>query len=168
MIGHKAIALSLAALIALGGCHRAGHHHDDDDVDTAAIEKQIRDSETRWNKAYAARDATALAAQYAVDATLANPGAPLVHGQPAIQAAEVKFVADENLKVEFASDRIQVAESGELAYSRGHFTMQSTDPATGKPRSDSGAYLTVWKKQPDGSWKAVEDFITPGAPAAAK
>ena len=43
-----------------------------------------------------------------------------------------------------------------------------TDPATKKPLESTGSYLTVWQKQADGSWKAVEDFITPGpAPAGA-
>jgi hypothetical protein len=27
--------------------------------------------------------------------------------------------------------------------------------------TDSGSYLTVYKKQSDGSWKAVEDFAAP-------
>ena len=40
--------------------------------------------------------------------------------------------------------------------------MQSTDPSNSQVRTDRGNYLTVWKKQPDGSWKAVEDFVTPG------
>jgi len=38
--------------------------------------------------------------------------------------------------------------------------------ATSKPVDSTGSYLTVYKKESDGSWKAVEDFITPG-PAAA-
>jgi ketosteroid isomerase-like protein len=44
--------------------------------------------------------------------------------------------------------------------------MTMTDPATRKPPAGSGSYLTVWKKQADGGWKAVEDFVTPGPGAA--
>jgi ketosteroid isomerase-like protein len=40
--------------------------------------------------------------------------------------------------------------------------MPMTDPVTRKPAAGSGSYLTVWKKQADGGWKAVEDFVTPG------
>jgi len=167
MTGHKFAVLPLAGLIILGGCDADGRDRDAK-VDTAAIAREIRASETRWNAAYAARDPARLAAQYAPDAALANPGVALLTGTDPIKAAVTGFAADKNLKVEFASDRIQVAASGDLAYSRGHFTMQSTDPANGKPRSDSGSYLTVWQKQADGSWKAVEDFVTPGAAAAAR
>jgi ketosteroid isomerase-like protein len=43
-----------------------------------------------------------------------------------------------------------------------------TDKATNKPVTSSGTYLTVYKKQADGGFKAVEDAIIPGpAPAAA-
>ena len=56
--------------------------------------------------------------------------------------------------------------SGDLASSRGHFSLTMTDKATNKPVTTTGSYLTVFKRQDDGSWKAVEDFITPG-PAAA-
>jgi len=37
-------------------------------------------------------------------------------------------------------------------------------------RTETGSYLTVYRKAADGSWKAVEDFTTPGpavAPASA-
>ena len=42
--------------------------------------------------------------------------------------------------------------SGDLAYSRGHFTEKHEDPRTLKIVTTSGSYLTVYKKQPDGSW----------------
>jgi ketosteroid isomerase-like protein len=44
--------------------------------------------------------------------------------------------------------------------------MTMTDPATKKPATSKGSYLTVWQKQTDGAWKAVEDFVTPGPDAA--
>ena len=72
------------------------------------------------------------------------------------------LINDPNMKLTFAADRVQVAESGDLAYSRGHFAITTTDPKTSKPVDSQGSYLTVYKKQADGSWKAAEDFITPG------
>jgi uncharacterized protein (TIGR02246 family) len=154
-----------ASALLLASCERS-QHSERGAADDAAIERTLKDSETRWNAAYKARDAAALAAQYSDDAALANPGAPLVVGGPAIRAAVEQFAADPNLDVQFASDRVQVARSGDLAYTRGHFTMRSTDPATKQLRTDTGSYLTVWQKQADGSWKAVEDFVVPGPPPA--
>lgn len=158
----RAALVSLVPLLLLAGCD-AAQQKPAPSVDTAAIADQLRGSEDEWKQDYAAKDAVKLAGHYAEDAALANPGVPLVTGGDAIRAAVKGFVADPNLKVDFASDRIQVASSGDLAYTRGHYTMESTDGATGKPRTEGGNYLTVWQKQADGSWKAVEDFVTPGA-----
>ena len=77
------------------------------------------------------------------------------------------FTADPALKVDFASDRIIISESGDLASSRGHYSFSYTDPKTKQPKSESGTYVTVYRKATDGSWKAVEDITTPGPAAAA-
>ena len=157
-----------SGLIALVFLASAGCNQQPPKVDTVAIEKQLRDNEAKWNRAYAEDDAKTLAAAYADDAALANPSAALVTGKEAITKETAAFAADPNLKVAFAADRIQVARSGDIAYTRGHYTLTMTDPATAKPQESTGSYLTVWQRQSDDSWKAVEDFITPGpAPAVA-
>ena len=163
MIGKSAAILVLGA-IALAGCNKPVESK----VDTAAIEKQIRDNEAKWMAAYNSHDAAALASNYAEDAVLANPDTPLVTGLDAIRKETAGFAADPNLKMEFSSDRVGVAASGELAYSRGHYSMTYTDPDTKKATEGSGHYLTVYRKQADGSWKAVEDFVTQGPQAKAK
>ena len=149
-----------AAVAALASCQQA-----DGKVDTTKIEAHLKQDEARWNQAYAAHDAAALAGAYADDAALANP-VSVVTGIDAIRKETSAFAADPNLQVQFASDRVQVAASGDLAYTRGHYTLTMTDPATKKPATSKGSYLTVWQKQKDGAWKAVEDFITPGPQAA--
>jgi ketosteroid isomerase-like protein len=53
---------------------------------------------------------------------------------------------------------VEVADSGDLATSRGRFNESYTDPATNQPKTVSGSFVTVYKKQKDGSWKAIEDF----------
>ncbi len=159
------LAAVAAASIALAGCKaQVGK---DAATDTAAVEQALKGIEGQWQADYNARDAKRLADHYAPDAAIANPGSPLASDARARAEAIGGMVADQNLQITFASDRVQVAKSGDLAYTRGHYTMRMTDPATKQPRSDSGSYLTVWQKQADGSWKAVEDFITPGAPAPA-
>jgi ketosteroid isomerase-like protein len=42
---------------------------------------------------------------------------------------------------------------------------QTLNDAKGKPVTDRGKYLTVWKKQPDGKWKAVADMGISDLPA---
>ena len=155
----RTIVWTLAASAVLSACQQGA-----EPADTAQIEAQIKENETRWNHAYAKRDAAALATMYADDAAIANPDSELVSGKQAIAEAVQGFASDPNLRVEFRSDRVQVAASGDLAYTRGRYTMTMTNPATKAPLTTKGNYLTVWRKQADGSWKAVEDFVTTGAP----
>lgn len=150
----------MVAVLALAGCDQQQPAQ----TDTSAIQRQLQINEARWNKAYEDGDAEALAGMYADDAALANPGEQLVRGKEAIRKATATFATDPNLKVAFAANRIQVAQAGDLAYSRGNYTMTMTNPETRNPETSTGHYLTVWQKQSDGSWKAVEDFITPGPP----
>ena len=42
--------------------------------------------------------------------------------------------------------------------------MTYTDPASKQPKTESGTYFTVYRKQADGGWKAVEDVTVPGPP----
>jgi uncharacterized protein (TIGR02246 family) len=153
---NRTIFIALAAATALSACQQTPR------VDTAQIEQQLKQAEDKWNQAYAAHDAAALAGMYADDAAMANPGAALVSGRAAVMQETKAFADDPNLQVEFESDRVLVAASGDLASTRGHYTLTMTDPATKQPVRSKGNYLTVWRKQADGSWKAVEDFITPG------
>ena len=155
------------SLLALAGCKPDTAAPK---VDTAAEEAAIKANESAWMDAYARRDANALASQYADDGSLANPGMAIATDAAGRLAILDEVAADPALKVDFATDRVLVAASGDLASSRGHYTMTYTDPATKQPKTENGNYLTVYRKQADGGWKAIEDFITPGAaagPAAA-
>jgi ketosteroid isomerase-like protein len=59
--------------------------------------------------------------------------------------------------------RVEVAESGELAYSLGTWELVGKTP-DGKEVTQTGKYLTAWKKQKDGSWKVVADTGTVDPP----
>ena len=157
--------LLLAATLLAAGCQQAPSGHTPEAnaaADTAAIAEAIRAQEAQWNRDYAARAGAAVAAHYAPDGTLRAPGAPLAVGPEAIRAADRAMLADPAFQLEFAADRVEVAASGDLAYTRGHFTLRTTDPASRQPATIAGSYLTVWRKQADGSWKVLEDMITPG------
>lgn len=131
-------------------------------TDTAAAEQQLQQQEERLREAYKERDAAAIASIYADDAALARPGENLARGRESIDEATGALASDPNLTIAFSANRMQVADSGDLAYTRGRYMMTSTNPATRAPQETSGHYLTVWQKRPDGGWKAVEHFLTAG------
>ena len=134
-------------------------------VDIAAEQAKIRDAEATQMKGWAARDMDKILAYYADDATLMTPGEPAMKGKDAMRTALKAMVADPNLKLDFAAQRVEVATSGDVAFSQGTYTLVVTDPKTKKPVTDKGSYVTGYRKQADGSWKAVSDINTSEVPA---
>ncbi len=150
--------LATAAAFAMAGCFKDAQTS----VDTSKISDAIKAQEAGWQKGYADKDINVLAGEYADDAVLVSPGDPLATTDIDRRKALQTLISDPNLKVTFASDRVTVASAGDLATSRGHYAITTSDKATGKPVTSSGTYLTVYKKQADGGFKAVEDAIIPG------
>jgi ketosteroid isomerase-like protein len=60
--------------------------------------------------------------------------------------------------------KAELAASGDMGYTWGNFEFKTKDKE-GKEETERGIYMTVWKKQKDGSWKVVADVGSP-APAA--
>ena len=161
---NRSFALLGAAMLAamVSGCqNRTGSADGDAGKTTAAIKAD----EKAWNEQFKSRDTEGLIGHYADDAFLVAPGMKPASGSTAIRKVFADISSDQNFHLQFASDKM--LSSGDLAYSRGHFTEKYTDPKTGKVMTDSGSYLTVYKKQEDGSWKAVEDFVV-ADPGSAK
>jgi ketosteroid isomerase-like protein len=50
------------------------------------------------------------------------------------------------------------SHSGDLGYSTGTYT------ATFGEMTDKGKYVTIWRKQSDGSWKVTEDMFNSDLP----
>jgi uncharacterized protein (TIGR02246 family) len=132
--------------------------------DPASAADALKTLEGQWVSAWAAHDVAKTASYYSPDATLMLPGAPVMNGTAAITGGLTETFKDPAFKLEFKADQALVSASGELGYTRGSFTQTSTDPATHKPKTVKGAYVTVFRRQADGSWKAVQDIASPGAP----
>lgn len=151
LIGAAAISLTL------GGCNsNAGGSAGAANPDT--IKQAIKADEDKWNKDVKAKDTEGLAGHYADDAYFVPPGAAPADGSTAIRQFYANALTDPAIDVQIANDKVDVATSGDLAYSRGHYTEKYTDKKTGKVMTATGAYLAVYKKQDDGSWKIVQDF----------
>ena len=146
-------AAAFALAVILAGCKQAPPPpaHDAD-------VKAIRDLETAAVQAIAAKDLDKACAFYADDASLFMPDAPVFIGMTAIKAAMKPFFADKNFSFTISSEKVDVAKSGDLGYGYGAYTMTMTDPKTKKVLTEKGRYVTVYKKQADGGWKAVVDI----------
>ena len=127
-------------------------------VDLVAEQAKIHDVESAWVKEVAAKDLEKSVAHYADDAVFMSPGAPAAKGKDAIHAAWKGLFDDPNSKLSFASDRVEISAGGDLATTKGSYTLRVTNPKTKKAIDDKGTYVLVFKKQADGGWKAIEDI----------
>lgn len=132
--------------------------------DTSVADAQaIKDKEAAWSKDAASKDPVKFTAYYADDATFLMPNEPILHGASTVRAAIGPMMQDKNFALTFQVDKVEV--SGDLAYSQGTYNSTMSDPKTGNPAQDKGKFLTVWKRQADGSWKAIEDMYNSDLPA---
>ena len=133
--------------------------------DTRALdEKAIRDSEAAWVRAFATKEPEKAAAFYADDAASMLPDTPLMTGKKAIIAGMKPELGDPNFSLVFAPTKVEIAKSGDIAYSQGTFRYTTTDPKTKKRVGQAGNYVEVYKKQADGTWKVEEDIATEETP----
>lgn len=100
-------------------------------------------------------------AHYADDATIMLPNAQPITGPEPIARTFERFVADPNASFDATNSVTVISEGSDLAYSQGTYRMRSTDRSTGKVGESQGYYLLVHKKQPDGTWKVVQDVSSP-------
>ncbi len=129
--------------------------------------KAIQDVETQSLQSWAAKDADKAAMFYADDAVVIAPGMEPMQGKDAIHTSLKQMMADPAISLTFQSSKVEVAKSGELGYSEGSYKMTMTDPVTHKVVNDHGGYVTTFRKQVDGSWKAEADIASSSVPPPA-
>jgi ketosteroid isomerase-like protein len=86
---------------------------------------------------------------------------PIVTRRAAVREAIAKDFAAEDLT--WHSNNASAARAGDLAYTSGVY-QSKLKGASGKGSVDKGKYLTVWKKQADGSWKVLFDIFNTDLP----
>ena len=158
----KVTLLSIAALIILVGCSQNSRAPD---VATHEADlRSLREAQAAAIEAFASKNADQMVSAYSAEANLMFPNSPILHGED-LRTAIKALAADPNFSIRFSTDKAEVAKSGEVGYTRGTYTMTMSDPKTKKALREKGKYVTIYARQPDGSWKMIEDIDNPDAPA---
>ena len=119
-----------------------------DDVTQAAVNAAL------------ARDFATWAALFLDDAVIYPPNEPAVKGRPAIRAWLEKFPP----MTEFKLNNQKVEGREDLAYVLGTYAMTTILPGAPGPVKDSGKFVTVVRRQPDGRWLAAVDMFSSDLP----
>ena len=129
-----------------------------------ANETMLRKLDDEWSKAVGAKDVEKTMSYYADDALMMPPNIPTLTGKESIRTLWKSLLEAPGFSGGWKATKVEV--SGDLSYVTGTYEITETDDS-GKPMTDKGKYVEVWKKQPDGSWKSVAHmFSSDESPAA--
>jgi len=114
----------------------------------------LYDLEARFAKDVLERGGKAFADWFAGDGVALGNGQPPTIGKVAI-AKSANWLPKDYQLVWTPTDAV-MGPSGDIGYTWGHFEGHSKD-ANGNAVTTTGRYITIWRKQTDGSWKVVLD-----------
>ena len=137
------ILLGLAACAAPPPSPTAAAAHD-----LAALQRQVDDTERAFARTMAERDHAAFARFLSEEAVFFSGPEPL-RGKAAVAAYWKRFYEPPQAPFSWHPDRVQVLDSGTLAFSTGPVL----DPA-GRP---VGRFNSVWRLEAPGTWRIVFD-----------
>ena len=129
------------------------------DLSQADLRKIDDVTQTAVNAALA-RDFATWAALFLDDAVVNPPNEPAVKGRAAIRAWLEKFPPI----TEFKLKNEKVEGRDDLAYLLGTYTMTITPSGAPGPVKDSGKFVTVVRRQPDGRWLCAVDMFSSDLP----
>ena len=77
-------------------------------------------------------------------------------GRDAVRRRVAGFLDDPDLDFTWEPELADVSAAGDMGWTVGHYRAELRR-AGQEPKVQTGRYLTVWRRQPDGSWKVVVD-----------
>ena len=166
---YLAVTLMAAAAAACSGGQSQGAAPDTSQAmmmsggDVATIRSAIDANNKAITTAINSGDAAAMAAMYADDAVNYSAGEEPAAGKAAILASAQKWLGSMKVNATASTDTLIVM--GDLALEIGQYSGTMTPNAAGaSPIQDHGRLMTLWKKQPDGSWKIFRDMSNSSVP----
>ncbi len=146
------VILILTAIYMLGCQSQASTERSAKTTDAEGDKAAIVKLQQQWEAAFKNRDAAALANLFTEDCVRMPDGATTTIGRQALEAAYRKeFDAIWKKKFDASIKTDEVVVSGDYGFARGTDTL--TEEENGKRSQETGKWMAVYRRQPDGSWK---------------
>ncbi|MDQ3365221.1 MAG: DUF4440 domain-containing protein, partial [Myxococcota bacterium] len=126
-------------------------------VDASAEGAQLMQRSRDWSLAVGRGDFEAALAYWSDNAVLMAPGLPPLRGKEAIREYVQAAAKLPGFKISWEPLEVHVSASGDMAYMVERNEISVHD-ASGAPITEHNKVVTVWMKQPDGSWQNVVDM----------
>jgi len=137
----------LAAVAALSGCEGRKN--------VAGAAEAIRNADIAFAKATAERGVDGWVSYFADSGVMAIPGRNVV-GRAAIRELMAPELGDTTVSLTWKPVSVEVSPDARMGYTIGRWDRTSRVNASAPVRH--GSYVTVWRKQGDGTWKVMLDI----------
>ena len=116
-----------------------------------------------FDKATSEKGVDGWVAYFAPNGSMLGDTAQPTTGLAAIRAEMAPALSDKNFSLRWHPVKAEMMMPGILGYTVGRWERYRKNK-DGKMMKSTGTYTSVWKKQPDGSWKIVLDTGNPDGP----
>jgi ketosteroid isomerase-like protein len=153
---HTWTLLALAPLLL--GC---GASEDTDVMGTVETWKaELIEADRAFNDATLEFGADGWVSFFSHQGSMVQEGVGEIRGLEAIRAVAETAFSDPSTQLTWSPQRAEVSSGGDLGYTVGTFESSSID-STGAEVIGQGIYVSIWRRQPDGSWKVEMDLGNP-------
>jgi len=121
-----------------------------------AAADQILKSDAAFAQSVAQKNRDKFLSFIAAVTTFNGGSASELHGRDAVMSAWSDFFAPDGPTLSWSPIKAEVVGAGDVGYTTGRSVLKQKG-ADGKVTERLGQYITVWRKQTDGSWKVVFD-----------
>jgi uncharacterized protein (TIGR02246 family) len=125
----------------------------------AQAKHEIDKGNAQWVEGWAKGDAALVAALFADDGVQLVGSGKLIKGRQQILERLKVAMQGNDPGVKATVSTVNVWLDGTTAYETGKYKYEYTKE--GKPGTEEGRYVTIWRRQQDGSWKIVMDMGVP-------
>ena len=121
-----------------------------------AAVRAVLEADERWIEAFNRGDVETIVSLYTEDVVVMPPGEPSFQGRERVRKWMTALFERNTVAQSLANDEVVV--SGDWAWMRGHFTTEITPRSGGVTVRRDGKHLVIWRREPDGAWRAARDI----------
>jgi uncharacterized protein (TIGR02246 family) len=123
--------------------------------DSVRLVAEVKAADAAWAEAAASKSVDRMLEFYDDEAVFIRQDGKVISGLEDLRVAWTAFFAVPGIKLSWQVLEVKASQSRDLACSYGPWETEQGPP--GQQTKQSGTYVFVWRKQPDGRWKVLVD-----------
>ena len=128
-------------------------------VDKKAEGEKLMQLSNEWSQSIATKNVDKTVSYWADDAFVMQEGQAPLKGKQAIRQMVEESFKIPGFSISWQPQSVEVSDNGDMAYMIENAQVSFTD-STGKAIKINNKGVSIWRKQPDGSWKNAVDIST--------